>query len=256
MAAKRYLHEPAYVLHHYDWSESSVIVEAFTRNYGRTALIAKGAKRPSSNFRSVLLPLQPLKLSYTAEGEIGVLKSAEFSGGHVMPTGEPLLSGYYVNELMLRLVPRDDPQPELFNSYAVVVALLATAQAQEGDFLQAVLRAFELAILRHLGVLPELNLQTLTHQPLVADQRYMLVAETGLRLAQASEQRHAMLAQDCLDLQHALDADNALQQCLQLCLERRSLSQALKQQLRTVLHYHCAVPMLRTRQMIMELQQL
>ena len=67
---KRVAHEPAYVLHHYDWSESSVIVEAFTRAHGRVALVAKGAKRPSSNFRPVLLPLQPLSLSWGGDAEI------------------------------------------------------------------------------------------------------------------------------------------------------------------------------------------
>ena len=60
MAVRRISHEPAYVLHRYDWSESSLILEVFTRHYGRIALVAKGAKKPSSNFRPVLLPLQPL----------------------------------------------------------------------------------------------------------------------------------------------------------------------------------------------------
>lgn len=62
--AHRVSHEPAYVLHRYDWSESSLILEVFTRHHGRIALVAKGAKRPSSNFRPVLLPLQPLQLNY------------------------------------------------------------------------------------------------------------------------------------------------------------------------------------------------
>ena len=74
---KRIHHEPAYVLHHYDWSESSLILEAFTRHHGRTALVAKGAKRPSSNFRPILLPLQPLSIGYGGDGEISTLKNAE-----------------------------------------------------------------------------------------------------------------------------------------------------------------------------------
>ena len=80
-AAKRISDEPAYVLHSYDWSESSLILEVFTRHHGRTALVAKGAKRPSSNFRPVLLPLQPLLLTYTlagdGAGDIHTLKGAE-----------------------------------------------------------------------------------------------------------------------------------------------------------------------------------
>ena len=92
MPQQRVTHEPAYVLHRYDWSESSLILEVFTRHRGRTALVAKGAKRPSSNFRPVLLPLQPLHLSWTQSAsdsaEIHPLKGAEWVGGHTMPTGE------------------------------------------------------------------------------------------------------------------------------------------------------------------------
>ena len=113
---KRVTHEPGYVLHHYDWSESSVIVEAFTRAHGRVALVAKGAKRPSSNFRPVLLPLQQLALSWGGDAEIRTLKSAEWGGGQVMPTGDALLSGYYANELLMRLLAREDAHPRLFDA--------------------------------------------------------------------------------------------------------------------------------------------
>jgi len=98
MATKRISDEPAFVLHRYDWSETSLILDVFTRHHGRIALVAKGAKRPSSSFRPVLLPLQPLQLSYGGESEVRTLKSAEWLGGHVMPTGEALLSGYYLND--------------------------------------------------------------------------------------------------------------------------------------------------------------
>ena len=78
MATKRISEEPAYVLHRYDWSETSLILEVFTRHHGRIALVAKGAKRPTSAFRPVLLPLQPLHLSYGGDAEIKTLKSAEW----------------------------------------------------------------------------------------------------------------------------------------------------------------------------------
>ncbi len=94
MAAKRITEEPAYVLHRYDWSESSLILEVFTRHHGRVALVARGAKKPTSSFRPVLLPLQPLRLAFGGDAEIRNLKSAEWQGGHVMPTGESLLAGY------------------------------------------------------------------------------------------------------------------------------------------------------------------
>ena len=99
MATRRIADEPAFILHSYDWSESSLILECFTRHHGRVALVAKGAKKPTSNFRPVLLPLQPLRLGWTWGGEVGqgeihALKGAEWVGGHVMPVGDALLSGH------------------------------------------------------------------------------------------------------------------------------------------------------------------
>jgi DNA repair protein RecO (recombination protein O) len=128
-------------LHRYDWSESSLILEVLTRHHGRLALVAKGVKRPSSSLRPVLLPLQPLQLSFGGDAEIRTLKSAEWLGGHVMPSGAALLSGYYLNELLLQLLARDDPHPALFDVYRQVVQVLASGQE---EVLQAALRAFEL----------------------------------------------------------------------------------------------------------------
>lgn len=91
MAVKRVNEEPAYILHRYDWSESSLVLECFTRHRGRVALVAKGVKKPTSSFRPVLLALQPLRLSWGIAGEGGsdihTLKSAEWVGGHTMPVG-------------------------------------------------------------------------------------------------------------------------------------------------------------------------
>ena len=159
MVTKRITDEPAYVLHRYDWSESSLILEVFTRTYGRVALVARGAKKPSSSFRPILLPLQPLHVAFGGDAEIRTLKSAEWQGGHVMPTGDALLSGYYLNELLMRLLARDDPHPVLFDAYAATVQLLAN---QSIDTLEVALRAFELRLLRNIGLLPVLDAQTAT----------------------------------------------------------------------------------------------
>ena len=93
MATRRFSEEPAFVLHRYDWSESSLILEVFARHHGRIALVAKGVKKPTSQFRPVLLTLQPLHLSWGGDAEVRTLKAAQWQGGHVMPTGEALLSG-------------------------------------------------------------------------------------------------------------------------------------------------------------------
>ncbi|VWX56397.1 DNA repair protein RecO [Burkholderiales bacterium 8X] len=252
MVARRIAHEPAYVLHRYDWSESSLILETFTRHHGRIALVAKGAKRPSSNFRPVLLPLQPLQLNYSGDAEIRTLKGAEWMGGHVMPTGEALLSGYYVNELLLRLLARDDPHAALFDAYAAVVQVLASEHAGAQAATQsAALRAFELLLLREVGLLPSLDVQTATLAPLEPDARYALVPEAGLRPADDEEAALAGAAWEALQL--ALDDLAPFTATLRACA---SMAAGLRPQLRTLLNYHCGVATLRTRQMMRDLQAL
>ena len=247
MAVKRIADEPAFVLHRYDWSESSLILEVFTRHHGRIALIAKGAKRPSSSFRPVLLPLQRLHLAFGGDAEIRTLKSAEWQGGHVMPTGEALLSGYYLNELLLTLLARDDPHPVLFDVYASVVAVLASAHE---EVLEAALRSYELLLLREVGLLPQLDLQTLTLAALHPQQSYTLVAEGGLRQAHADDRAYLSGAQ-WSGLQASLAEGSRFTDTLRACAP---LSAALKPLLRALLHYHCGVRTLRTRQMMVDIQ--
>ena len=247
--SKRISDEPAYVLHRYDWSESSLILEVFTRNYGRIALVAKGAKRPTSSFRPVLLPLQKLHVAFGGDAEIRTLKSAEWQGGHVMPTGDALLSGYYLNELLLALLARDDPHPSLFDIYANVVAVLAS---EHGEALQAALRTYELLLLREIGLLPQLDQQTMTLGALESDSLYCLVPEGGLRLAH-SEDRGAMCGWQWTELQAALQDNAPFTTTLRACA---GVMAELKPQLRALLHYHCGVKTLRTRQMMIDIQAL
>ncbi len=249
MATKRIADEPAYVLHRYDWSESSLILEVFTRHYGRIALVAKGAKRPSSSFRPVLLPLQMLHVAFGGDAEIRTLKSAEWQGGHVMPTGDALLSGYYLNELLLTLLARDDPHPGLFDVYANVVRVLAS---EHGEALQAALRTYELLLLREIGLLPQLNTQTMTLGALEPDAAYCLVPEGGLRQAHADD-RASLRGEQWTALQAALQDRAPFTMTLRACA---AVATELKPQLRTLLHYHCGVKTLRTRQMMMDIQSL
>ncbi|MDH4450731.1 MAG: DNA repair protein RecO [Rhodoferax sp.] len=249
MATKRIADEPAFVLHRYDWSESSLILEVLTRHFGRVALVAKGAKKPSSSFRPILLPLQPLRLAFGGDAEVRTLRSAEWQGGHVMPTGDALLSGYYLNELLMALLARDDPHAKLFDIYAQVVRVIAS---EYGEVLQAALRTFEVLLLREVGLLPRLDLQTLTYAPLDSDTAYALVPEGGLR--EASPHEHGvMFGRQWLHLQETLDDDAPFAATLRACAEYMS---ALKPQLRALLHYHCGVRVLRSRQMMLDIQAL
>ncbi|MHB1123493.1 MAG: DNA repair protein RecO [Ramlibacter sp.] len=247
---RRISDEPGFVLHRYDWSESSLIVEVFTREHGRVALVAKGAKRPSSNFRPVLLPLQPLHLAFGGDAEIRTLKGAEWVGGQVMPTGDALLAGFYLNELLLRLLARDDPHPQLFETYADTVSVLASGH---GEAVEPALRSFELLLLREIGLLPALHLETATQAAVEADARYSLLPDAGLARTGPMETRASLTGEQWQALQRALDQSAPFASALGVAA---NVAGELKPQLRALLNYHCGTGTLRTRQLMIDLQGL
>jgi len=248
MAQRRFTDESAFVLHRYDWSEASLVLEVFSRDHGRMALVAKGVKRPTSQFRPVLLPLQPLLLSWGGDAEVRTLKSAQWQGGHVMPTGEALLLGSYLNELLLRLLARDDPHPRLFDHYRSAVELLATGAESQAW----VLRAFELVLLREIGLLPDLAHEGSTLAPLEAQAQYVIDAENGVRPARAGES-HTLTGQQTLSLQAALDDTQDPRAIWRACA---TCAASLRQPLRQLLHYHSGVRVFKTRQLMLDVQDL
>src|SRR6476659_297516 len=117
----RYDAEPAFVLHARPWRETSLLIEVLTENAGRLALLARGVQGPKKHvLRAALQPLQFIRLDAVQRGELAQLRAAEALD--VMPVlpGEAMLAGFYVNELVLRLAPRQDPAPELFDAYGLV----------------------------------------------------------------------------------------------------------------------------------------
>ncbi|MET0335860.1 MAG: DNA repair protein RecO [Rhizobacter sp.] len=246
----------AFVLHHYDWSESSLILDLFTREQGRLAVVAKGAKRPYSQMRGVLLPFQRLQVSLgkppkaeAGEGasEVQTLRAAEWGGGLAMPTGAALFSGFYLNELLMKLLARSDAHPALFDLYAQTLPALSSHSENDA---QAVLRAFEVVLLKEIGLLPELSLQTLTQEAVQADRRYAVLPEAGVTLPRASDA--ALTGTVLIGLQAALEHGSlaALQQACTPALPE------LKSVLRGLLHYHLGSPVLRTRQVMRDVQAL
>jgi DNA repair protein RecO (recombination protein O) len=166
-----------------------------------------------------------------------------------MPTGEALLSGYYLNELLMRLLARDDPHPRLFDAYAAAVRLLATPRAQA---LQLALRTFELWLLRDIGLLPALDHETASLQALQPALGYVLVPEAGLRQVHGDD-RVWLSGSQWLTLHTSLQEAATFSDTLQALAD---VAQPLKIQLRALLHYHCDVKMLKTRQMLHDLQAL
>jgi DNA repair protein RecO (recombination protein O) len=171
--------EPGYVLHTYPYKETSLIVEAFTRRHGRVALLARGARRPRSAMRGVLLSFHPLRLGWSGSTELGTLMAAEWSGALHHLAGRGLMCGFYLNELLLRLLPRDDAHERLFDMYGETLTRLSTAM----DF-AAVLRGFEKRMLAELGYAPLLD-QDAESRPIDPLRRYLYEPERGPVPAQA-----------------------------------------------------------------------
>jgi DNA repair protein RecO (recombination protein O) len=241
----------AYVLHRYDWSESSVILDLFTREQGRLAVAAKGAKRPYSNFRSVLLPFQCIHVSLSGtaakdestNSEVQNLRGAEWAGGAAMLTGAALFSGFYLNELLMKLLARHDPHAALFDVYAATLPELAS---NDETRVQSALRAFELTLLQQTGLLPDLSLVTLTQASVGVEGRYGLMPESGV-VAGGEIPGDALIG-----LQAALQHGSvpALQQACRAALPE------LKSALRGMIQHQLGSSTLRTRQVMMDVQNL
>ena len=242
------------MLHQWAWSETSLILDLFTREHGRIAVVAKGAKRPYSQLQPVLMPFQRLLVLTTRpksdEGaDILTLRSAEYAGGGATLPPALLFLGFYLNELLLKLLARDDPHPRLFDVYASVVQVIACGH---GEALQSALRAFELLLLREIGLLPLLDAQTMTLRALDPESRYSLVPEGGLRQTNDAD-RASLSGSQWVALQQSLNNSAPFTTTLRACSE---VMAELKPQLRTLLNYHCGVTTLRTRQMMIDLQTL
>jgi DNA repair protein RecO (recombination protein O) len=170
--------EPGYVLHAYPYKETSLIVEAFTRRFGRVSLLARGARRPRSAMRGVLLSFHPLRLTWSASAELGTLMTAEWGGGQKSLAGTALMCGFYLNELLLRLLPRDDAHEGLFDAYAGALERLAASEPEAGAH-SAILRGFERRMLAELGYAPVLDRDASSGAAIEPDKRYAYEAERG-----------------------------------------------------------------------------
>ncbi len=181
-ASQRVDHQPAFVLHTYAWRETSLVVDALTRDFGRVALVARGAKRPTSQFRGLLAPFAPICVSWSGRAEIKSLVRAEWVGGLAPLRGDELLSAFYLNELLVRFVSRGDPHESLYFSYAHTLRDLSLdAQRREES-----LRGFEIDLLRAMGVAPSFG--TLPDgTPVDSQGWYRVDPEHGVRALAAAE---------------------------------------------------------------------
>ncbi len=235
----RVAEQPGFVLHSYPYRETSLIIDVFSRNHGRIALVAKGAKRPHSALRGVLQTFQPLGLSWSGKGELHTLTNAEWVGGMLPLAGDALLCGFYVNELLVKFCAREDAHPALFNHYVLTLSRLAHDEPAV-----QVLRSFEAVLLRETGYAMNLT-RTVTRQTVVASARYVFDPDRGVREAS-----------DDLPAQWPVIAGQTL-----IDMERddythpQTASQS-KTLMRFLLNHHLGSTPLATRQILIDLQKL
>jgi DNA repair protein RecO (recombination protein O) len=182
--ARRLNAQAAFVLHSQPYLETSLLLEVFSKQHGRVSMVARGARRPRSALRGVLLEFQPLMLDWFGKGEIKTLARAEWVGGLPLLRGEALLCGYYLNELLICLLPREDSHEGLYDAYRSALGVLAS-----GGRLAAALRSFEKALLSELGYALSLSSDTRTGAPLLPDAQYVYEPERGPALLQVDAQR-------------------------------------------------------------------
>jgi DNA repair protein RecO (recombination protein O) len=227
-AARRVQLEPGFLLHHYPWRDSSRILEFFTRSHGRVSVFARAARRGGSALPAALQPFGELLVSWSARGEAGQLTGAERVQASAFLAGDRLMSGFYVNELLIKLLHRHDPHPALYDAYAAVVARLHDVNVDPGR----ALRIFEKRLLEELGWGLDLAHDAGSGEPIDPRRayRYRLdggaeaadgVAEGALVFAGAS--LLSLAREELAEPQALADARRLLRAALDQCLDGRPL---------------------------------
>lgn len=230
--------QPAYVLHTYPYRETSLIVEVFSQNSGRLPLMARGARRPKSALRGLLLSFQPLALSWFGKAELRTLHSAEWQGGQPLLQGMALICGFYLNELLLKLLHRDDPHEQLFLYYQQTLRDLA----QRTDY-AAILRRFEMNLLKELGYALTLDHDAGSGAAIEPGATYHYVNERGPVRQKAGQIGVELRGKTLLDMA-ANDYTDA------------ATLQQSKVLMRALINHYLGDETLHTRQLLRDLQEL
>ncbi len=229
--------QSVYILHTYPFKETSLVVELFSQQFGRIAAVAKGARRPHSAMRGMLQSFQMLSGAWSGKNELKTLHSLDWSAGLTLLKGEALMCGFYMNELLLRLLPREDAHETLFEYYTNTMRTLT-----EGRDLATTLRRFELKLLQEMGYAVPL-LQDENEQEIMADNTYRYEAEYGACELKAIKSGVQLSGKTLLDMARNDYADAVTQN-------------QSKQLMRHLLAHYLGDKPLYTRQLLIDLQGL
>ena len=186
--------QQVYVLHTYPFKETSLIVEIFSKEFGRISLIAKGARRPKSVLRGLLQSFQALEASWSGVGELKTLHGIEWCDQYLSMEGNSLICGFYLNELLLRLLPKEDKYESLFIFYHSTMENLS-----QGIDIGVTLRKFELKLLLELGYEVVLKVDANSNE-IKADKTYYYEAEQGALEKFRTEKSIKVVGQTLIDM--------------------------------------------------------
>jgi len=172
---RRVQQQAAFILHHRPFRDTSQILDLISRDHGKLSVVARGSRGARSRLKGILRPFMPLSVSWMIKTDLGTLTGAEVSGAPLSLTGDALLSGYYVNELILHFLHRHDPQPEIFAVYSHTIEALAVASTD----VATCLRQFEIELLRQIGYALNLDHEYGSNKALQSQQNYEYRPEQG-----------------------------------------------------------------------------
>lgn len=235
---RRIQRQPAFILHHRPFRDTSQILDVLSREHGKLALVARGSRSSRSRLKGILRPFMPLEISWVQKTDLGTLTGADVRGAPLSLVGDALLCGYYVNELLIRFLHRHDPQPEVFDLYAQTLTALGAA-----DDLAVCLRQFEIELLREVGYALNLDHESATHELLDAGEYYEYRMEQGAVRVERSE--------------GPLVFSGAILRAIQRGeLHRPDVLRAANRLLREVIDFHLGGKELKTRKVLMDIRRL
>jgi DNA repair protein RecO (recombination protein O) len=233
--------QPIFILHTYPFKETSLVVEMFSRDLGRIAAVAKGARRPLSAMRGMLQSFQQLAGTWSGKNELKTLHGLEWMTGLTLLKGDALMCGFYMNELLLRLLPRDDAHTQLFEYYAQTIQILSSLEHETSSGqLAEIMRRFELKMLQELGYAVPLTADE-NGEVIHADETYRFEADYGACAPAVTKNGVLIQGRTLLDMARG-HYSNATTQAQS------------KQLMRYLLQHYLGDKPLHTRQLLVDLQ--
>lgn len=227
----------AFILHHRPFRDTSQILDVLSREHGKLALVARGSRGAKSRLRGVLRPFMPLSMSWVQRSDLGTLTGAELHGAPMQLNGDALLSGYYVNELLLHFLHRHDPQPEIFDTYSRTIESLCATEN-----VAPLLRQFEIELLRQLGYAVNLDHEADSHNPLQRESNYEFRFEQGPVKVERSDG-------------HLVFSGAVLSAVAEQKFDQPEVLRAANRLLREIIGFHLGGKELKSRKVLIELHR-